>query len=278
MVVTLLLGRRGSTGFPGKNLYPVLGRPLVAYPLMAAKQSRHVDRLYVSTDCAQIVDVGREYGAEIIVRPPELCAPEALGDDAFAHGYRVIRDRLAQEHQTIEMLVLLFANAATITADLIDQGIEMLRADATLDSAVTVSRYNMWSPLRARRFGVDGCLHPAVSLEAFGDPATMNCDRDSQGDIYFADMGVSVVRPRCLEHLSEGLLPQRWMGQRIAPICSWGGCDIDYKWQIPSVEYWLLEHGVTPAPGARKKRASSREASGPQSAVGSRRGGRQCRR
>jgi CMP-N-acetylneuraminic acid synthetase len=39
-VVALMIGRGGSTGFPGKNLYPVLGRPLMAYPLMAAAASR----------------------------------------------------------------------------------------------------------------------------------------------------------------------------------------------------------------------------------------------
>ena len=44
-VAALLLGRKGSTGLPGKNLRPVLGRPLVAYPLLAAQASGHVDRI-----------------------------------------------------------------------------------------------------------------------------------------------------------------------------------------------------------------------------------------
>ncbi len=246
-VTALVLGRGGSTGFPGKNLCLVLGRPLVAYPLLASSESKYVDRLYVSTDSEEIMAVGCQHEAEIIVRPPELCTPTALGEDAFAHGYRVIRERLAEDGDTIELMVLLFANAATITAELIDQGIEMLRADRTLDSAVTVSRYNMWSPLRARRLGDDGCLHPFVPFEVFGNLDSLDCDRDSQGDVYFADMGASVVRPRCLEHLEEGLLPQKWMGKRIAPIFSWGGCDVDYEWQIPLVEHWLWANGVSPA-------------------------------
>jgi len=219
----------------------------MAYPLLASGESKYVDRLYVSTDSEEIMSVGRQYGAEIIVRPPELCTPTALGEDAFAQGYRVIRERLAKDGDTVELMVLFFANAATITAELIDQGIEMLRADRTLDSAVTVSRYNMWSPLRARRLGDDGCLHPFVPFETFGNPDYLDCDRDSQGDVYFADMGASVVRPRCLEHLEEGLLPQKWMGKRIAPIFSWGGCDVDYEWQIPLVEHWLRANGVSPA-------------------------------
>ena len=131
---------------------------------------------------------------------------------------------------------------------MIDNGVELLRGEPSFDSAVTVSRYNMWSPLRARRLDPDGTLQPFVPFEVFGDPATLNCDRDSQGDVYFADMGLSVVRPHCLEHMEEGLLPQKWMGRRIAPIDSWGGCDVDYEWQIPGAEHWLLAHGRQPAP------------------------------
>ena len=244
LVCALMIGRAGSTGFPGKNVMPILGRPLAAYPLMAARASRYVKRLYVSTDSPEIMKIARDYGAELIERPPELATKEALGEDVFAHGYREITKRLAREGSRVELMVLLFANAATVTGELIDEGIEALRRDPTLDSAVTTSVYNMWSPLRARKLGPDGCLHPFVPFETFGDPKTLNCDRDSQGDVYFADMGLSVVRPRCLERLEEGLLPQKWMGQRIHPIRSWSGCDIDYEWQVPSVEFWLRKHGI----------------------------------
>jgi hypothetical protein len=240
-VAALLLGRKGSTGMPGKNLRHVLGRPLVTYPLLAAQASVHVDRIFVSTDDPEIAAIGVEHGAEVIDRPPELCTPEALGEDAYRHGAGVIRERLGEE---AEILALLFANAPTVSGELIDRGIETLRADPELDSAVTVSRYNMWSPLRARRLTPSGTLDPFVPFETFGDPATLNCDRDSQGDVWFADMGLSVVRPRCFDAMEEGLLPQRWMGRRIAPIESWGGCDVDYEWQLPGVEYWLRAHGV----------------------------------
>lgn len=247
MICALMIGRAGSTGFPGKNLYPILGRPLAEYPLLAAKASRHVGRLYVSTDSPEIMAIGRRHGAELIDRPPELATKQALGEDVFAHGYREIRKRLAAEGGEVELMVLLFANAATITGELIDQGIDALRRDPAIDSAVTTSVYNMWSPLRARKVGADGCLHPFVPFETFGDPKTLNCDRDSQGDVHFADMSVSVVRPRCLEHMEDGLLPQKWMGQKIHPIASWGGCDIDYEWQVPMVEFWLKKHGFDAA-------------------------------
>ncbi len=240
MIPALLIGREGSVGFPGKNVYPVLGKPLMSYPLEAAKNAKNVDAVYISTDSQRIKDIGREYGAKIIDRPPDLCTKEALGEHAFVHGYEQIKK---ESGEPIEQIVLLFCNAATILSETIDEGIGVLRKNNSYDSAVTVSRYNMWSPLRARKVGKDGLLHPFVPFEVFGDPKTLNCDRDSQGDVWFADMSVSIVRPRCLEHLEEGLLPQKWMGNSIYPLKQWGGCDVDYEWQIPLVEYWLRHHG-----------------------------------
>jgi len=247
MICALLLGREGSTAFPKKNVYPVLGRPLAAYPLMAAAGAASIDRTYVSTDSTALKGIGVEHGARIIDRPPHLASKTALGEDAYLHGYQVIREQVESEGHQIELMVLLFANAATLTSALIDQGVEALRCHPHYDSAVSVSCYNMWSPLRARTIGDDGLLKPFVPFETFGDPATLNCDRDSQGDVWFADMGLSVVRPRCLEELHAGLLPQKWMGQKIYPLKQWGGLDVDYEWQIPQVEHWLRAHGIEPA-------------------------------
>jgi len=242
MIAALLLGREGSLGFPGKNTSPVLGRPMMAYPLLAARHAKSLDEVYVSTDSPRIREIAKEYGASLIDRPPELCTATALGEDAYVHGHRHIRDVLKKD---IELMVLMFCNGPTIIAQTIDGGIKVLRRDPALDSAVTVSRYNMWSPLRARKVGSDGLIRPFVPFETFGDPKTLNCDRDSQGDVWFADMSVSIVRPSCLDALHEGMLPHKWMGRRIYPLKQWGGLDVDYEWQVPQVEFWLRKHGFT---------------------------------
>ena len=239
MIAALIIGRKGSVSFPGKNTYPILGKPLCLYPMLAALNAKYVDEVYVSTDDEKIIEIAEKESVHIIHRPPELCTKEALGEDAFVHGYEFIKNR----NDDVELMVLLMTNAVTIMADTINFGIFILRGFSDLDSAVTVSKYNMWSPLRARKINRQGLLKPFVPFEAFGDPSTLNCDRDSQGDVWFADMGVSVVKPRCLENIENGLLPQKWMGQNIYPLKQEGGCDIDYEWQVPGVEHWLIKNG-----------------------------------
>jgi len=245
MIVAILIGREGSTGYPGKNVTPVLGKPLVAWPLAAAKQVAEIGRIYVSTDSPRIKAIALEYGARIIERPAHLATKAALGEHAYQHAHQVIATELEREGAKPELYILLMANAPTVSAAQLREGIAALRQHSEYDSAVTVSCYNMWSPLRARKIGADGLLHPFVPFETFGDPKTLNCDRDSQGDAWFADMGVSIVRPHNLDRLEDGLLPQKWMGQKIYPIKNEGGLDIDYAYQLPQAEFWLKARGRT---------------------------------
>lgn len=245
MVCALILGRKGSVGFPGKNTYPIMGRPLMIYPMMAAEHSKYVSHMYISTDAEEYKELARKRNWEIIDRPPELATKEAKGEDAFIHAYNAIKERLAQQDMDIEFVAQLHANSATLLSSHIDSGVEMLRNNAEADSAVTVSVYNMWSPLRARRMNKEGYLAPFVPFETFGDPKTLNCDRDSQGNVFFADMALSLVRPRCLENIKDGLLPQKWMGRKILPIQNDGGLDIDYEFQVPQTDFWLKKNGFT---------------------------------
>ena len=239
MIAALLLGRKGSKGFPGKNTIPILGHPLAWYPMQTALAVNEIDQVYLSTNDPKLMQIATELGVKIIERPEHLANDEALGEHAYVHGYREIRKL---QKQKIELVVLLFCNAATISVQAIRKGIVKLGGNSSLDSAVTVSRYNMWSPLRARKLDREGCLQPFVPFDVFGDPKTLNCDRDSQGDVWYADMGCSIVRPHCLENLESGLLPQKWMGQNIYPIYQEAGCDVDYEWQVPVVEWWIQKY------------------------------------
>lgn len=240
MIVALLLGRKGSQGFPGKNTYPIFGKPLAYYPMDVANKTPEIDKVYLSTDDEGLIKIAEDNFVEVIKRPDYLCTSAALGEDAYIHGFEEIKKR--NPNQNIEYAVLLFCNAATVLPETISEGLEVLKNNPEIDSAVTVSKYNMWSPLRARKRDENGLLQPFVPFETFGDPKTLNCDRDSQGDVLFADMGVSIVRPSCLENLDDGMLPQKWMGQKIYPLMQEAGCDVDYEWQIPVVEWWLKKY------------------------------------
>jgi hypothetical protein len=206
------------------------------FPMHTVSSSKEVDHHFISTDDPRLAAIGEELGVKLIERPDYLATSEALGEDAFFHGYKEIKSKIGC---VPEFLILLFCNAPTFTVEQISRGIQMLRDDPNADSAVTVSRFNMYSPVRARRINGDGYLDPYIPFEHHPVADEINCDRDSQGDVWFADDALSIVRPQNLENLSDGLLPQKWMGKRILPIENEAGLDIDYPWQLGQIEWWI---------------------------------------
>ncbi len=233
----LLIGRGGSRGVPGKNTMPILGRPLMTYPVLAARSSRSIGDVYLSTDDAAIRRVGEALGCLNLHRPPALATDGALVEDVVVDAFA--RMEAAQGH--IEIFVLLFCNSATIRPGILDEGIRRLEEDESLDSAVTVSPYNEYSPVRAMRIDARERLQSYVDVGAIPNAS---CDRDSAETCWFCDCSAWVLRRRCMD-LSRGRAPFRWIGQSVYPLRQFGGLDIDHPYGVAHTEWWLRAHGFS---------------------------------
>jgi len=103
-IIAVIPARGGSKRVPRKNLLPLRGKPLIAYTIEQAKRSRLVDRVFVSTDDEEISIVARQYGAEVIERPPELSGDTASSETALLHVVDWLAER---ENYQPEVLVFL---------------------------------------------------------------------------------------------------------------------------------------------------------------------------
>ncbi len=85
--LALVTARGGSKGVPHKNTKFLGGKPLIAWTIEAAKKSSRLDRVIVSTDDKQIVEVSKEYGAEVpFIRPKELAQDDSPHIDVVIHA------------------------------------------------------------------------------------------------------------------------------------------------------------------------------------------------
>ena len=75
-ILSIIPARGGSKGIKRKNLKPILNKPLVAYSIEASLKSKYITRTVVSSEDSEIIEVSKQYGAEVIVRPDELAADE----------------------------------------------------------------------------------------------------------------------------------------------------------------------------------------------------------
>ncbi|MCX5796501.1 MAG: hypothetical protein NTY77_13490 [Elusimicrobia bacterium] len=226
LVCALLVDLDDAVDFPGSE-GSVLGRPLAAYPLMAARTSAHVRRVYAVTGSPPVKAAALQYDA-IIIDPP---AGKPSLEDYLRHGLRQATADLSREDAGLELLVMLFPNAPAVTKDMIDSGVEALLDRPELDSALSVAPLERWSPGLTRQQTSDGLL------ETFLPPAS------AAGPAWHPTWGVTVLRPGNVEPAAGGgTWP--WLGRKVLPIKTWGPGLIDYHWQLPGLEYWLKKNGV----------------------------------
>ena len=237
-IASIIIGRAGSSGFKGKNFFKLFGEPMCYYPMIAAKKSKQINKHFVATDCPKIKSVAKKLKFNLIHRPDKLNNQNALGDDVFKYAVEQVK----KMDNSFDIFVLLFANAPTINTVLINKCINKLKKNKNADSCITVSKYNMWSPIRARKIS-KGYLIPFTEDKKL--LSQINCDRDSQGDVLFADGGVSVVKYRCFKDMKKNLPPMRWMGKKILSVKNDFGLDVDYSWQVGQVKDWLKKNGTT---------------------------------
>ena len=87
MNVAIIPARGGSKRIPRKNVKPFCGKPIIAWSIEAAKESRLFDHVVVSTDDGEISDTARQWGAEVpFVRPAELSDDHTGTIEVIAHA------------------------------------------------------------------------------------------------------------------------------------------------------------------------------------------------
>lgn len=83
-----ICARGGSKGVPGKNIRPLLGKPLIAHSIEAAQSWAPQVPILVSTDSREIADVAASFGAEVpFLRPAELATDSAGKIAALVHAH-----------------------------------------------------------------------------------------------------------------------------------------------------------------------------------------------
>lgn len=113
-VLAVITARGGSKGLPGKNVADLGGRPVVAWSVAAGKDSRHVDRLILSSDDPKIIATARKAGCEVpFRRPARLATDNASIQDVLFHAL----DALGESY---DYVVLLQATSPLRTARDID--------------------------------------------------------------------------------------------------------------------------------------------------------------
>jgi N-acylneuraminate cytidylyltransferase len=204
-ILAVIPARGGSQGIPRKNLRPLAGRPLIAWSIAAAQQSRLVSRVLTSTDNEEIAAVARAYGAEVpFLRPAELAQNDTRDLPVFQH---VVDWLEKNEGHVPDIVVQLRPTSPLRPPGLVDEAINRLLSDESADSVRSVTTpsqtpFKMWTV-------TESALQPLLTTDLH-EP--YNAPRQSLPPVYWQTGHVDVFRTRTIRQM-ESLT-----GDRILPV------------------------------------------------------------
>ena len=139
-ILAIILARGGSKRLPDKNILPLNQKPLILWSIQAGLNSEYVDRVLVSSNDNNILNISRKGGAEIIKRPEELSTDHSASIFAVKHAISEIGDKF-------DYTILLQPTSPLRTERHINEAFELLmekNADAII--SVCKTKHNpLWS-------------------------------------------------------------------------------------------------------------------------------------
>ena len=133
-IISIIPARGGSKGLPGKNIRNLADIPLIAHSIINAREAKLVDKIYVSTDDRNIAEISRNYGAQIIHRPPLLANDTASSESALIHAV----EQIESDEVEIDLVVFLQCTSPIRTGEDIDNAIRKVTTEDA-DSLLSVS-------------------------------------------------------------------------------------------------------------------------------------------
>ncbi len=212
-ILAIVPARAGSKGLPGKNIKPLLGKPLIAYTLQQAKEATLVDTVFVSTDGEEIAAVALNNGIDVpFLRPARLAADTSSSADVVEH----VLDYFESRQQQFDYLLLLEPTSPLRKHDDIDNAIRLALGHPEADGVVSLGKVHMEHPMIVKKISPTGTIVPYLD-------ATATITQRQQADVAYFPYGVvyliktSVFRER-KSFYTENMLPyfiERWQNYEI---------------------------------------------------------------
>ena len=142
--IAIITARGGSKRIPRKNIKEFCGKPILAYSIEAALQSKLFDVVMVSTDDEEIATIAKEYGAEV-----PFYRSEKTSND-FATTNDVLLEVLTEYEkrgQHFDICVCIYPTAPFVTAKKLKAAVEQLE-QSNADSLIPVVAFS-YPPQRA---------------------------------------------------------------------------------------------------------------------------------
>lgn len=160
-VLAIITARGGSKRLPNKNTLELNGKPLIAWSITTAFESKYIDTLIVSTDSQQIAKISKQYGAEIpFIRPAKLASDTATSIDVIVHAIEFLKKR----GEGFDYIILLQPTSPLRVSEDIERSFEMIDAETKCIVSVCKSEHPpLWSNTLPEDLSMKDFLSPKIN-------------------------------------------------------------------------------------------------------------------
>lgn len=156
-VLALIPARGGSKGIPKKNSKLLCNKPLIAYTIEAATESKFIDDVVVTTDSKEIAHIAKKYGAMVpFMRPSLLADDKSKTIDSVLHAL----EELKKQEKFYDVLVLLQPTSPLRTSEDIKQALQLF--DKNNNASVVAVTKCKENPILVRKMNENGKLSPIL--------------------------------------------------------------------------------------------------------------------
>lgn len=224
-ITCVIAARGGSKGLAGKNLRPLLGKPLIAWSIEQARACPEITRVVVSTDSEAIANVARSFGAEVpFMRPPQLADDAAGKWGAWQHALAACDQYYADP---IDLFVDLDCTSPLRDVDDMSRAIAQFRA-SNVDAVFSVCEARK-NPYFNMLEVVEGCQRICKTL-----PYSIVRRQDAP-KVYEHVASIYVLSPEYLRR-GTGLLSGCTQGYNIGASKS---LDVDSQFDFELIEFLM---------------------------------------
>tara|TARA_B100001250_G_scaffold81925_1_gene67606 strand:- start:3928 stop:4635 length:708 start_codon:yes stop_codon:yes gene_type:complete len=97
-IIAIICARKNSKGLRHKNLKKLNGKPLIFHTIKAAKNTKKIKDIYVSTDSIEIAKIAKRFGAKVpFLRPKKLATDNIKTDQVLKHALLKIENEIDEK-------------------------------------------------------------------------------------------------------------------------------------------------------------------------------------
>jgi N-acylneuraminate cytidylyltransferase len=234
--LAIVTARGGSKRIPRKNIRPFCGKPIIAYSIEAALESRCFDEVMASTDDEEIAEVARRHGATV----PFLRSAATSNDHATtAAVITEVLQEYGRRANAFDVACCLYPTAPFVTAATLRAGLDLLESDPRFSGVIPITRfsYPIQRALRVR----DRCVEMFQPEHLLSRSQDLEPAYHDAGQFYWVRASRFRAEPSLMTATTAALVIPEWQVQDI---------DNEDDWVIAEMKFEQLRRRRAPHAGA----------------------------